>query len=81
MGGAGVGVADKQRSLGSVGESAGSSTGGEERSSTAVSGNALMEAIDITTNGRSSLSLSLSLSLLSYISCETTPDTVLILQI
>ena len=60
MGGAGVGVADKQRSLGSVGEGAGSSTGGEERSSTAVSGNALMEAIDITTNGRSSLSLSLS---------------------
>ena len=59
MGGAGVGVADKQRSLGSVGEGAGSSTGGEERSSMAVSGNALMEAIDITTNGRSSLSLSL----------------------
>ena len=63
VGVAGVGVADIQRSLGSAREGAGVSTGGEERSSTAVSGTALMEAIDITTNGRSSLTLSLSLSL------------------
>ena len=49
MGGAGGGVADIQRS---AGEGAGLSAGGEERSSSAVGGNALMEAIDITTNGR-----------------------------
>ena len=60
VGGTGVGVADMQRSLGSGGEGAGPPAGGEERSSTAVSGNALMEAIDITTNGTISLSLSLS---------------------
>ena len=63
VGVAGVGVADIQRSLGSAREGAGLSAGGEERSSTAVSGTALMEAIDITTNGRSSLSLFLSLPL------------------
>ena len=61
--GAGVGMADTQRSSGAGGEGAGLSTGGEEiRSSTTVSGNVLMEAIDITTNGRRSL-LSFSLSL------------------
>ena len=38
------------RSLGSAGEGIGQSTEVEEMS-TAVSGNALMEAIDITTNG------------------------------
>lgn len=49
VGGAGVGMDDSRRSLGSGGE--GPFIGREERSSAAVSGNTLMEAIDITTNG------------------------------